>query len=65
MITDDSGGRTEIVYSARDLDLATAGIGSELSQQVPCRVRFDPAQRRTVASDRPSRKQRQLRGSRA
>jgi Ca-activated chloride channel homolog len=33
MITDDSGGRTEIIYSARDLDLATAGIGSELSQQ--------------------------------
>jgi VWFA-related protein len=32
-ITDDSGGRTEIVYSARDLDPATAGIASELSQQ--------------------------------
>jgi VWFA-related protein len=33
MITDDSGGRTEIVYSARDLDPATAGIAGELSQQ--------------------------------
>ena len=33
MITDDSGGRTEIIYSARDLDPATAGIASELSQQ--------------------------------
>ena len=33
MITDDSGGRTEIVQSARDLDAATAGIASELSQQ--------------------------------
>ena len=32
-ITDDSGGRTEIVQSARDLDAATAGIASELSQQ--------------------------------
>ena len=33
MITDDSGGRTEIIYSARDLDPATAGIAGELSQQ--------------------------------
>jgi len=33
MITDDSGGRTEIIHSARDLDPATAGIASELSQQ--------------------------------
>jgi Ca-activated chloride channel homolog len=32
-ITDDSGGRTEIIYSPRDLDPATAGIASELSQQ--------------------------------
>lgn len=32
-ITDDSGGRTEIVRSARDLDQATAGIADELSQQ--------------------------------
>jgi VWFA-related protein len=33
MITDDSGGRTEIIHSAGDLDPATAGIASELSQQ--------------------------------
>jgi hypothetical protein len=33
MITDDSGGRTEIIGAARDLDAATAGIASELSQQ--------------------------------
>ena len=33
MITDDSGGRTEIVAGARNLDRATAGIASELSQQ--------------------------------
>ncbi len=32
-ITDDSGGRTEIVRSARDLDPATASIADELSQQ--------------------------------
>jgi Ca-activated chloride channel family protein len=32
-ITDDSGGRTEIIYSSRDLDPATAGIADELSRQ--------------------------------
>ena len=32
-MTDDSGGRTEMIYSAKDLDPATAGIASELSQQ--------------------------------
>jgi Ca-activated chloride channel family protein len=32
-ITDDSGGRTEIVISPRDLDPATEGIANELSQQ--------------------------------
>ena len=32
-ITDDSGGRTEIIRSARDLEPATAGIADELSQQ--------------------------------
>ena len=32
-MTDDSGGRTEIIYSAQDLDPATAGIAGELSQQ--------------------------------
>ena len=32
-ITDDSGGRTEIIRSARDLDMATAGIADELSKQ--------------------------------
>jgi Ca-activated chloride channel homolog len=33
MLTDDSGGRTEIIQGARNLDQATAGIASELSQQ--------------------------------
>lgn len=32
-ITDDSGGRTEIIASDRDLDPATAGIADELSKQ--------------------------------
>jgi hypothetical protein len=32
-ITDDSGGRTELVRSAYDLDPATAGIADELSKQ--------------------------------
>jgi VWFA-related protein len=32
-ITDDSGGRTEIVRDPRDLDPATAGIADELSKQ--------------------------------
>ena len=33
-ITDDSGGRTEIVRDSRDLDPAVASIADELSQQV-------------------------------
>jgi Ca-activated chloride channel family protein len=32
-ITDDSGGRTEVIRSVRDLDPATAGIADELSRQ--------------------------------
>jgi Ca-activated chloride channel homolog len=32
-ITDDSGGRTEIIRTARDLTPATSGIADELSQQ--------------------------------
>lgn len=32
-ITDDSGGRTEVIRMARDLDPATAGIADELSKQ--------------------------------
>ena len=32
-LTDDSGGRTEIIRGAADLDPATAGIANELSQQ--------------------------------
>lgn len=32
-ITDDSGGRTEIIRTPRDLDPATAGIADELSKQ--------------------------------
>ena len=32
-MTDDSGGRTEIIHTPRDLDPATAGIADELSKQ--------------------------------
>ena len=32
-LTDDSGGRTEIIRDARDLDPATAGVADELSKQ--------------------------------
>jgi hypothetical protein len=32
-LTDDGGGRTEIIRSPRDLDPATAGIADELSKQ--------------------------------
>ena len=32
-MTDESGGRTEMIYSSRDLDPATAGIADELSKQ--------------------------------
>ena len=32
-LTDDSGGRTEIIRAARDLEPATAGIADELSRQ--------------------------------
>ena len=32
-MTDDSGGRTEIIRGPRDLDPATAGIADELSKQ--------------------------------
>jgi hypothetical protein len=32
-ITDDSGGRTEIIRYPRDLEPATAGIADELSKQ--------------------------------
>jgi hypothetical protein len=32
-LTDDSGGRTEIIRNTRDLDPATAGIADELSKQ--------------------------------
>jgi hypothetical protein len=32
-LTDDSGGRAEIIRLSRDLDPATAGIADELSKQ--------------------------------
>jgi hypothetical protein len=32
-LTDESGGRTEIIVSPKDLDPATSGIADELSRQ--------------------------------
>ena len=39
-LTDDSGGRTEIVRDARDLNPATENIADELSKQGPPRIRL-------------------------
>ncbi len=50
-ITDDSGGRTEIVRSPRDLDPATENIADELSRQVLSRLRIHDREGRTVARD--------------
>ena len=38
-MTDDSGGRTEIIREPRDLDPATAGIADELSKQYYLAIR--------------------------
>ena len=53
-LTDDSGGRTEIVRSGRDLDPATSNIADELSKQVLHRLPGARAPRRTLAHH-PSR----------
>ena len=50
-ITDDSGGRTEIVRSPGDLAPATAGIADELSKQVLPGIRVDGRQGRALAHD--------------
>ena len=50
-ITDDSGGRTEIVRDPRDLDLATASIADELSRQVLPRISEPRISRRPLAHD--------------
>ena len=50
-ITDDSGGRTEIVRSGRDLDPATANIADELSQQYLSRLRVDDEEGWPLARD--------------
>ena len=51
-ITDDSGGRTEIVNDPRDLDPATATIADELSKQVPTSATRAPAKGRPLAQIR-------------
>ena len=48
-MTDDSGGRTEIVRDPRDLDPATASIADELSKQVLHRLSEPRPQGRPVA----------------
>ena len=48
-MTDDSGGRTEIVRDSRDLDPAIASIADELSQQVLPRLPESRAQGRPLA----------------
>ena len=50
-MTDDSGGRTEIIRSARDLDPATVGIADELSKQYYLGYQVDRKTRRPVALD--------------
>ena len=50
-ITDDSGGRTEIIRTARDLDPATAGIADELSKQVLPGLRGHRREGRPLAHD--------------
>ena len=58
-MTDDSGGRTEIVRYPRDIDPATASIADELSKQVLPRVHVDRIERRTVARH-PGRAEKRL-----
>ena len=48
-ITDESGGRTEIVRNPRDLDPATENIADELSKQVLARLSFERQDGRPVA----------------
>ena len=50
-LTDDSGGRTEIIRDAGDLDPATAGIASELSQQYVFGLSRKREERRPLAHD--------------
>ncbi len=50
-MTDDSGGRTEIVREARDLNPATAAIADELSKQVQPRLSVSRKERPPVALD--------------
>ena len=64
-LTDDSGGRTEIVRSPRDLDPATASIADELSKQVLHRLPGARAPRRTLAHHPRRTEQARLHGARA
>ena len=59
-LTDDSGGRTEIIREPRDLNPATEGIASELSQQVLSGLSGAREKRRPLAFDPRRSEQRQL-----
>ena len=50
-MTDDSGGRTEIIRDARDLNPATASIADELSKQVLPRLSVQRQEGRPLALD--------------
>ena len=64
-ITDESGGRTEIVRYARDVDPATSGIADELSKQVLSGLLVAKPQGRTVAYDPRGTAERTVPGARA
>ena len=50
-ITDDSGGRTEVVRFARDVEPATTSVADELSRQYLPGIRVARSERRPVAHD--------------
>ena len=64
-LTDESGGRTEIVRESRDLDPATANIAAELSQQVLPGIPGLWKERRKVARHPGRGEERQLSHPRA
>ena len=51
-LTDDSGGRTEVIGDPRDLDPATAGVADELSRQYTLAYQAPGSRRRRVACHR-------------
>ena len=64
-LTDDSGGRTEIILSARDLDPATAGIAERAQPAVFHRLQHVGAEGRPLAQSRSESEKGELRHPRA